>query len=257
MKTLTTPINDDDISCLSVGDQITISGTIYTGRDAALPQLVELINNGEVPFDLEGSVIMHTAVSDAGIAPTTSSKEEIESTIAPLSENGVKIHIGKGMLSEGTCEELKKNKSIFVITPPVAALLTSKVIEKECILFENEGMEAIFKLEVENIPGIVAVHNGKTIQTPPPKKEIDTEALTLYSYISSSLYRVKVMKTLNGKIKIPKEISQDTGIRQRHISKVLTELKGKEVVECLNEGNRKGRLYHLTPLGEKILKYLD
>ena len=163
MKYLTTPITDDDLSNLHIGDQITISGTIYTGRDAALPQLVELIKKNKVPFDLNGIVIMHTAFSDAGIAPTTSSKVEIESTIPTLSENGVKIHIGKGMLNEETIKELDKNNSIFVITPPVAALLTSKVLEKKCVLFKNEGMEAMFELKVEKIPGIVAINNGLKI----------------------------------------------------------------------------------------------
>lgn len=163
MKHLTTPITSEDLDSLNVGDQITISGTIYTGRDAALPQLVELIKQNKVPFDLNGSVIMHTAFSEAGIAPTTSNKEEIESTIPVLSENGVKIHIGKGMLSDDTVESLKENKSIFVITPPVAALLTSRVIKKKCVLFEWEGMEAMFELKVEDIPGIVAIHNGEKI----------------------------------------------------------------------------------------------
>ncbi|WP_295589493.1 fumarate hydratase C-terminal domain-containing protein [uncultured Methanobrevibacter sp.] len=163
MKHLTTPISDEDLKHLHVGDQISISGTIYTGRDAALPQLVESIKKDEVPFDLNGSVIMHTAFSEAGIAPTTSSKVEIESTIPFLSENGVKIHIGKGMLSDKTIESLKENNSIFVITPPVAALLTSKVCEKKCVLFENEGMEAMFELKVKNIPGIVAIQDGKSI----------------------------------------------------------------------------------------------
>lgn len=163
MKHLTTPITDEDLSNLNVGDKITISGTIYTGRDATLPQLVELIKVNEVPFDLNGSVIMHTAFSDAGIAPTTSSKVEIESSIPFLSENGVKIHIGKGMLSDETIKELDKNNSVFVITPPVAALLTSKVLEKKCVLFENEGIEAMFELKVEKIPGIVAIKNKKSI----------------------------------------------------------------------------------------------
>ena len=163
MKKLTTPITDENISQLKLGDKITISGTIYTGRDAALPQLVELIKKNEIPFDLNGSVIMHTAVSDAGIAPTTSSKEEIESTIDFLSQNGVKIHIGKGMLKDETIKSLKENNSIFVITPPVAALLTNRIIEKKCVLFENEGMEAIFKLKVKEIPGIVAIQDGKKI----------------------------------------------------------------------------------------------
>ncbi len=163
MKRLTTPISDEQINELNVGDQVSISGTIYTGRDAALPQLVELVKNGNVPFDMNGMVIMHTAFSDAGIAPTTSSKVEIESTIPFLSENGVKIHIGKGMLSDETAKSLDENNSIFVITPPVAALLTSKVLEKKCILFENEGMEAMFELKVEDIPGIVAIHKGEKI----------------------------------------------------------------------------------------------
>ena len=163
MIDLQTPISDDDLDRLDVGDKITISGTIYTGRDAALPQLVELINEKEVPFDLNGSVIMHTAFSDAGIAPTTSSKVEIESTITPLSESGVKIYIGKGMLNDDTLKALNENNSIFVITPPVAALLTSKVLEKKCVLFENEGMEAMFELKVDRIPGIVALKDGKRI----------------------------------------------------------------------------------------------
>lgn len=160
---LTTPISDEDLSNLNVGDQITISGTIYTGRDAALPQLVELIKEDKVPFDLNGTVIMHTAFSEAGIAPTTSNKYEIESTIPFLSKNGVKIHIGKGMLSDKTAESLKNNNSIFVITPPVAALLTNKVLEKKCVLFEWEGMEAMYELKVDRIPGIVAIHNGNII----------------------------------------------------------------------------------------------
>ena len=163
MRNLTTPITDTSLEKLEVGEQITISGTIYTGRDAALPQFVELIKKDEVPFDINGSVIMHTAFSDAGIAPTTSSKVEIESTIPFLSENGVKIHIGKGMLNKDTVKSLHDNNSIFVITPPVAALLTSKVLDKKCMLFEWEGMEAMYELKVENIPGIIAVKDGKTI----------------------------------------------------------------------------------------------
>ena len=163
MKQITTPISDEEILSLDVGDQVSISGVIFTGRDAALPQLVELIKEDKLDFDLKGSAIIHTAVSDAGIAPTTSNKEEIESTIPFLSEHGVKIHIGKGMLHDETIEALYKNNSIFVITPPVAALLTSKVLKKECVLFQNEGMEAMYKLEVENIPGIVAVSNKKRI----------------------------------------------------------------------------------------------
>lgn len=163
MKKIKTPISDEEISELQIGDKILLSGVMYTGRDAALPQLVELIKKGKTPINTNGIAIMHTAVSDAGIAPTTSNKEEIESTIPFLSENGVKIHIGKGMLNDETKKALNKNNSIFVITPPVATLLTNNVLEKECVAFENEGIEALYKLKVENIPGIVSIAHGKSI----------------------------------------------------------------------------------------------
>jgi len=146
---------------LKVGDRIEISGTILTGRDAALPKLVNSIKNGK--SDVDGSVIMHTAVSDAGISPTTSNKEEIEESIPYLSKAGVKVHLGKGALSKGTVNTLNKYNSIFAVTPPAAALLTSKVISRKVVAFKEEGMEAIHALEVKELPCIVAVAHSKTI----------------------------------------------------------------------------------------------
>lgn len=163
MKLIKVPSIHEVIEDLKVGDRIQISGIIYTGRDAALPKLVKSLKNGKKLIDIEGSAIMHTAVSDAGISPTTSNKEEIQESIPYLSKAGVKIHIGKGSLSEDTIKILQREGSIFVVTPPAAALLTSKVKSKKVVTFREEGMEAIFKLEVEEIPGIVAVAHGKSI----------------------------------------------------------------------------------------------
>ena len=163
MKLIKVPVTDEIIKDLQVGDKIEISGKIYTGRDAALPRLVKSIKNGKKLIDIQGSAIMHTAVSDAGIAPTTSNKEEIQENIPYLAKAGVKIHIGKGALSEDTMEALKKENSIFIVTPPAAALLTSKIKSKKVAAFKEEGMEAIFELEVDGIPGIVAVAHGKSI----------------------------------------------------------------------------------------------
>jgi fumarate hydratase subunit beta len=163
MKLIKVPVTDEIIEDLEVGDKIKIFGKIYTGRDAALPKLVKSIKNGEKIIDIRGSAIMHTAVSDAGISPTTSNKEEIQENIPYLSEAGVKIHIGKGALSEETIKALKKENSIFVVTPPAAALLTSKLKSKKVVAFKEEGMEAVFELEVNGIPGIVAVAHGKSI----------------------------------------------------------------------------------------------
>ena len=128
IKKVELPLKNKELMDLHVGDKITIYGRIYTGRDAALPKLVKSIKRGENLLDLAGSAIMHTAVSNAGISPTTSNKVEIEGSMAYLSKHGVKIHIGKGSLSWETVEALLKYNSIFVITPPAAALLTSKVI---------------------------------------------------------------------------------------------------------------------------------
>lgn len=161
-----TPITNEVINNLKIGDKISLSGKMYCGRDAVLPKLVDEIDNGnskKFSFDFEGMAIMHTAVSNAGIAPTTSNKAEIESSIDPLSKAGVKFHIGKGSLSEDTKIALNRHNSIFIITPPVAALLTNSVKSKKCVAYESEGMEAFYELVVEDIPGIVAIAHDESI----------------------------------------------------------------------------------------------
>ena len=166
MKKIITPISDEVINDLKVEDKISLSGIMYCGRDAVLPKLVESIENDDIdmyPFDFQGMAIMHTAFSVAGIAPTTSNKAEIESSIPTLSKAGVKFHIGKGSLSKETKESLNKYNSVFIITPPVAALLTNNVISKKCVAYEEEGMEAFVELEVKDIPGIVAIAHGESL----------------------------------------------------------------------------------------------
>lgn len=164
MKDLKTPLTNKDIKNLKIYDKVTITGTIYTGRDTILPKLVKKIKNNEkIPLNLKGTAILHTAVSDAGIAPTSSNKIEIESSITPLSKEGIKLHIGKGKITKETIKELKKENSAFLITPPVAALLTDKIKVKKQLMFEEEGIEALYQLKVEKFPAIVAAVNGKSI----------------------------------------------------------------------------------------------
>lgn len=163
---INTPISDDLIKKLKIYDTIEITGTIYTGRDAVLPKIVKLIEAGkweEMNIDLKGSVIFHTAVSPAGIGPTSSNKQDIESSIPALSKAGVKIHLGKGALDKATVQALKENNSIFAITPPVSALLSSKVEERKIRAFPEEGMEAFNQLKVVSFPAIVAIAHGESI----------------------------------------------------------------------------------------------
>ena len=65
------------------------------------------------------------------------------------------------------------------------------------------------------------------------------------------------MKSLEGDVKIPTVIAKDSGIRTNHISKVLSELKAHELVECINPEVRKGRLYRLTDKGDEVVKNLE
>jgi len=114
MQQVKTPILEEFASNLAIGDRVEITGIIFTGRDAALPKLVALIESGglaEAGIDLQGAVIFHTAVSPAGVGPTSSNKFDIESTIPALSKAGVKIHLGKGQLRSKTIEALHKNNS--------------------------------------------------------------------------------------------------------------------------------------------------
>lgn len=163
IKKIYLPFEREKTSDLQVGDKIQIYGKLFTGRDAALPKLVELIKEGENPLELEGSALMHTAVSEAGISPTTSNKAEIEGSMAFLSKYGVKMHIGKGSLNPETVDALSKYGSVFVVMPPAAALLSSRVISKKVLAFPEEGMEAIHQLVVDGIPGIVASARGQTL----------------------------------------------------------------------------------------------
>ena len=161
-----TPIDDREIKNLKIGDQIEIDGKIFCGRDAVLPQLVRQLENPEVDkirVDLKGAVIFHTAVSPAGIGPTTSNKVEIEGSIPALSRAGVKIHLGKGSLSPTTVQELKRNHSVFAITPPVTALFSDKIVSQRVAAFKKEGMEALYEVEVKGFPAIIAIAHGKTI----------------------------------------------------------------------------------------------
>ena len=87
--------------------------------------------------------------------------------------------------------------------------------------------------------------------------ELSDEMLTEISYVNISKYRTEVMKTLDGEVKIPTVIARDSGIRTNHVSKVLSELKAHELIECINHEARKGRLYRLTDKGDELIKNLE
>ena len=163
---LTTPFSEEDIAQLKVGDVVSISGYIYTGRDAVLPKIVKHAEEGtlaDVNVDLQGQVIFHTAVSPAGVGPTSSNKLEIESTFEPLSRHGIKMHLGKGAIKPETVKALAENNAVFAIIPPVTALLGSQTSDIEVVCYPELGMEAFHSIKVENYQAIIAAAKGESI----------------------------------------------------------------------------------------------
>lgn len=166
MIELTTPLSEEAVAGLKVGDVVTLTGYIYTGRDAVLPRIVKAADEGTLKnlgIELQGSVIFHTAVSPAGVGPTSSNKVEIECTFEPLSRHGVKMHLGKGAISKATVRALKDNNAVFAVIPPVTALLGSQTEEKRIIAYPELGMEAFNRLKVVKYQAIIAAAKGESI----------------------------------------------------------------------------------------------
>lgn len=164
MIELTTPITDEAISKLRVGDTVLISGDILCGRDAVLPRVVAAVAAGEDPgVDLQGQVVFHTAVSPAGVGPTSSNKLEIESSIAPLSAAGVKLHLGKGALHPETVAALDEHNAVYAVIPPVTALLGAKTSDVRCVAFPELGMEALYRIRADKYPAIIGAAHGRSI----------------------------------------------------------------------------------------------
>ncbi len=163
---IVTPISEEVANSLQVGDTVTISGYILCGRDAVLPKVLKMIEGGtadKLGVDLHGQVIFHTAVSSAGVGPTSSNKLEIESSIVPLSKAGVKMHLGKGELHKETIEAMARYNAVYAVIPPVTALLREKTIEEKVLAFPELGMEALHLIKVDKYPAIIGAAHGRSI----------------------------------------------------------------------------------------------
>ncbi len=166
MVEIKTPISDEVIENLHVGDAVEISGYILCGRDAVLPKVIKMIEDGTADtlgVDLKGQVVFHTAVSVAGVGPTSSNKLEIESSIEPLSKAGVKLHLGKGEIHSETISALDENNAVYAIIPPVTALLKSKTSDIKVLAFPELGMEALHLIKVDKYPAIIGAAHGRSI----------------------------------------------------------------------------------------------
>ena len=159
---LKTPLSEEDVARLKIGDRVLITGTLYTGRDAAHKRLFELVKSGkDLPFDIKGQIIYYVGPSPAkpgkaigSAGPTTSGRMDAYSPA--LMEKGLRGMIGKGMRSDAVKEAMKRYKAVyFAATGGAGALLGKRVKRADVVAYEDLGTEAVHRLEVEDFPAIV------------------------------------------------------------------------------------------------------
>ena len=164
---ITTPLTDEIISNLKSGDEVLISGTIYTARDAAHKKLVDSINSGEsLPFDIKNAIIYYVGPSPkkpgdviGSAGPTTSYR--MDAYTPTLLDLGLKGMIGKGSRNKNVVESIKKNHAVyFAAIGGAGALISSTIKSSEVIAYEELGPEAVHKLTVEDFPAIVVLDSN-------------------------------------------------------------------------------------------------
>lgn len=170
-KYITTPLTYEKVKDLKMGDFIFLSGIIYTARDAAHERFVKLIEDGkELPFPLQDATIYYVGPTPTkpgqvigSCGPTTSYRMDTYSPL--LISNGLRGMIGKGKRSPEVIEAMKKYHAVYLAGIGGAAALTADcIVSQELICYEDLGAEAVRKLEVKNMPLIVAIDiNGNDI----------------------------------------------------------------------------------------------
>lgn len=169
MKTITTPLSEQVARSLQAGERVLITGTIYTGRDAAHKRMVEALDRGEkLPIDLEGQIIFYVgpcpakpgqAIGSAG--PTTSGR--MDSYAPRLMAAGLRGMIGKGLRQPAVVEAMKRYGCVYLVgTGGAGALLAQKITQAEVVAFPDLGTEAVHRLQVKDFPVFVGIDTSGT-----------------------------------------------------------------------------------------------
>ncbi len=161
---LNAPFDKKEFLFLKAGDEVLLSGEIYTARDQAHKRFVDAYKKGSaLPLDLKGKIIYYCGPAKTpkgkiigSCGPTTASRMDVFA--APVFEAGVLAVIGKGRRSEDVRRKIKKYKGIyFIATGGAGALLSKKVLACEIVCFGDLGPEAVRKLTVKDFPVIVGI----------------------------------------------------------------------------------------------------
>jgi len=180
---ITTPLDKATLSSLRAGDNVLLSGTIFTARDAAHKRFMALLDKNEpLPVPLSGQILYYCGptpptpdrcIGSAG--PTTSSRMD---RYAPdiLRKTGLLAMIGKGGRSAAVVEAIKeRGAAYFAATGGAGALISSRIKSTEIVCYEDLGPEAVYRFEVESLPLIVAVDaQGNDLYESGPKEYLES-----------------------------------------------------------------------------------
>lgn len=157
------PLSDDVIVALKAGDQVELTGVVYTARDTAHQRMVGAIAAGQpLPLDLRGQVLYYVGPTPArpgqiigSAGPTTAMR--MDGYTIPLLEHGLKGMIGKGNRGADVRAALQRLKAVYFMAPGgIGALLSKYIRAVEVVAYDDLGTEAIRRLTVERFPVIVA-----------------------------------------------------------------------------------------------------
>ena len=168
-KKIQTPLTRETARQLKAGDNVLITGTVYTARDAAHKKMVDTLDSGEqLPFDPAGQIIYYVGPSPTkpgnvigSAGPTTSYRMDAYSP--RMIAVGITGMIGKGEVGTGVVDAMKAHGAVYFSAVGGAAALIARSIKKaDVIAYEDLGAEAVRKMEVEDFPAIVAqdAHGG-------------------------------------------------------------------------------------------------
>ena len=169
MKKLALPLTKDQVKDLHAGDSALLSGVILTARDCAHKRIFEYIKDGKkLPFDIKDAIIYYAGpcpakpgMASGSCGPTTSAR--MDSFAPKLLDMGLGGMVGKGEMCTEVAEALKRNTAVyFAAIGGAGALYGNSIKKSECIAFEDLLSEAIYRLEVEDFPAVVAMdcHGG-------------------------------------------------------------------------------------------------
>ncbi len=161
---LTLPLSQQDARMLRAGDTVTLTGEMYTARDAAHKRLIALLDEGKpLPFDIAGQTIYYVGPAPAspghavGSAGPTSSYR-MDAYTPALLKLGLRVMIGKGRRSDAVIAAMREAGAVYLGAVGGAAALIARCIEKsEIVAYPDLGAEAVRRFTVRAFPAVVLI----------------------------------------------------------------------------------------------------